>query len=293
MINFTIIIPHKNIPILLQRCLDSIPERDDIQIIVVDDNSDPDKVDFSTFPGLDRKNTEVYFTKEGKGAGYARNVGLLHAKGKWLLFADADDFFTPDLNIVLDIYKDSEYDVIYFKIKSVDSETLSPANRDEYINNLLEESQKTGNRDLLILVVAPWGRFVRRTLIENNNILFQESRYDNDVHFCARLATDTTNILISDFVFYCITYRQGSLTSVVTKEAAKIRFFVSLDRFYYLKKIGKADYLYSGIISRWRYVFGVNKILAISLIPQMFKIFNIRLSLRFIKQYIKRKKQNI
>ena len=38
---FSIIIPHKNIPSLLQRCLDSIPKRDDVQIIVVDDNSNP------------------------------------------------------------------------------------------------------------------------------------------------------------------------------------------------------------------------------------------------------------
>ena len=38
--NISIIIPHKNIPKLLERCLNSIPEREDIQIIIVDDNSD-------------------------------------------------------------------------------------------------------------------------------------------------------------------------------------------------------------------------------------------------------------
>ena len=69
MINYSIIIPHKNIPNLLQRCLDSIPNREDVQIIVVDDNSDPNIVDFDKFPGLNRCNVEVIFTKEGKGAG--------------------------------------------------------------------------------------------------------------------------------------------------------------------------------------------------------------------------------
>lgn len=34
---YSIIIPHKNILKLLQRCLDSIPERDDVQVIIVDD----------------------------------------------------------------------------------------------------------------------------------------------------------------------------------------------------------------------------------------------------------------
>ena len=37
--NFTIIIPHKNIPHLLERLIKSIPVRDDLEIIVVDDHS--------------------------------------------------------------------------------------------------------------------------------------------------------------------------------------------------------------------------------------------------------------
>jgi len=36
---FSIIIPHKEIPDLLMRCLRSIPVSEDIQVIVVDDNS--------------------------------------------------------------------------------------------------------------------------------------------------------------------------------------------------------------------------------------------------------------
>ena len=38
-INYSFIIPHRNVPHLLQRCIDSIPKRDDIQIIIVDDCS--------------------------------------------------------------------------------------------------------------------------------------------------------------------------------------------------------------------------------------------------------------
>ena len=36
---YSIVIPHYNAPTLLARMLSSIPERDDIQIIVVDDGS--------------------------------------------------------------------------------------------------------------------------------------------------------------------------------------------------------------------------------------------------------------
>lgn len=54
-------------PRLLERCLYSIPTWDEIQIIIIDDNSNSESVDFSHFPGNGRKNTEVLFTKEEKG----------------------------------------------------------------------------------------------------------------------------------------------------------------------------------------------------------------------------------
>ena len=65
MINYSIIIPLRNIPKLLQRSLDYIPYRDDVQIIVVDDNSDPQVVDVDNFPVMNIPIVEVYFTKEG------------------------------------------------------------------------------------------------------------------------------------------------------------------------------------------------------------------------------------
>ena len=96
--NYTIIIPHKNIPSLLKRCIDSIPKRKDLQIIIVDDNSSSSIVDFENFPGKERNDVNIIYTKEGRGAGYARNVGLLQADSKWVLFADADDYY-PEYSI--------------------------------------------------------------------------------------------------------------------------------------------------------------------------------------------------
>ena len=72
MINYSIIIPHKNIPQLLQRCLDSIPVRDDVQVIVVDDNSDSRIVDFHNFPKWKGSEYKVLFSKNNLTAGGAK-----------------------------------------------------------------------------------------------------------------------------------------------------------------------------------------------------------------------------
>ena len=80
---------------------------------MVDDNSDDDKVDFTKFPGLKDEKVEVYLTKEGKGAGYARNIGLKHAVGKWLIFADADDYFHPCINDIFDECVNLSEDIVF------------------------------------------------------------------------------------------------------------------------------------------------------------------------------------
>ena len=76
---FSIIIPHKDIPDLLMRCLKSIPVSEDIQVIVVDDNSADADTYLDKYPELSRPYLEFIRTTKGGGAGYARNVGLDHA----------------------------------------------------------------------------------------------------------------------------------------------------------------------------------------------------------------------
>ena len=58
---YSIIIPHYNIPELLQRCLNSIPDLPSFQVIIVDDCSDGKIVDFRYFPGMERENVKCIF----------------------------------------------------------------------------------------------------------------------------------------------------------------------------------------------------------------------------------------
>ena len=112
--NYSIIIPHKNTPELLRRCIKSIPQRDDLEIIIVDDNSSKEIVDFDNFPGLNRKNTTVIFNKEGKGAGNARNIAIPKTNGKYVIFADSDDFFNDYFIDILNDYCNKDFDIVYF-----------------------------------------------------------------------------------------------------------------------------------------------------------------------------------
>ena len=220
-INYSIIIPHKNIPKLLVRCINSIPERDDIQIVIVDDNSDDANTYLEKYRELLRFNVEFIFTKEGKGAGYARNIGLKHAKGKWIVFADADDSMLPEWTEITDQYLDSDADVIQFRIEDIITHKdcrWHNASFDNYAKGILLD------RDLLFYRNTCWAKMLNAEFIRNNGILFDEVKYGNDVFFGYQVAAQANHIIISQSAIYDVTYREGSLTTIKCREVSWIRY---------------------------------------------------------------------
>jgi len=231
---YSVIIPHYNITDLLQRCLDSIPKRSDLQVIIVDDNSDTNSVDFSNFPGLGKENTEVFFTKEGRGAGFARNVGLKKAVGEWVLFADSDDYFDIyELDRLLD--KDfHEYDAVAWPCSKI------------------QDGQKTlygdyGSSDdcsteIMFQMKEPWRKMVRRSVIEANNIVFQETAVSNDIMFSMRVASKCKKLYWNESVIYNWVNRKDSLSSKYYGKKLYTALDESISVNSFLKCIGKSKY---------------------------------------------------
>jgi len=243
-INYSVIIPHKNIPKLLQRCLSSIPSREDIQIIVVDDNSDPDIVDFGQFPGLYDPFVEVIFTKEGKGAGYARNVGITKAVGKWLLFADADDFYSHCINDILDEYVNSEADIIYFKNNNfiLDTHTVTYRHGSIRYNAYIDYWRHTpekAERLLRYKHLVPWAKIIKKYFIEKKNILFDEVSIANDITFSNLAGLYAEYIYADSRVLYNYTIRNDSIQHGQLSIEKKLDLvFVFGKRYRFLQKHG-------------------------------------------------------
>lgn len=215
MLQLTIIIPHHNIPELLDRCLDSIPEDDDIQVIVVDDNSSTDIVDFSSFPGCSRENVKIIFDKVGGGAGHARNVGLGFVKSKWVCFADADDFFSDGAFTEIRKYFSSNSDLVLFKVRSVNTDTLVEQNRSGVGINYAIDKYLAGNiepRMVAFCNEAPWAKLISYELIKSKGYLFDEIRFANDIMFSTKVSCAAKRIEISNFHLYTLTVRNGSLS---------------------------------------------------------------------------------
>lgn len=239
-INYSIIIPHKNIPKLLQRCLDSIPRRKDLQIIIVDDNSDPEKVDFDNFPGLNDPFVEVIFTKEGKGAGYARNVGLSKATGKWLLFTDADDFYNYCIDDILEEYVNFNADIVFFNVNSLDSDTYTTTYRCIHYKAYTDYWLYSPDKANILFRYKHSNvcfKLIKNELVQKNSISFDEVSIANDATFAylAGYYADTIHVDVRSL--YCMTVRKGSIrNSNMTFEKKIEVFYVIAKRYLFFKK---------------------------------------------------------
>ena len=221
---FSIIIPHHGIPELLGRCLRSIPVRDDIQVIVVDDNSPDADSYLERVPELSRKGVEFVRTTEGRGAGYARNVGLERVRGKWLMFADADDFFVEDMSRLLNKYRDSDADLIAFKMLTVYSDDITKAaHRSGYINKIIDQYLADGDEaPVRALLEIVWCKMIRMELVRQYNITFDEVPFSNDYYFSARVGCAARRVEVSPDTLYVVTRRSGSLTSHFAKKPGEL-----------------------------------------------------------------------
>lgn len=93
----TVVVPIYNGERYLRECLDSLVVQDypELEIILVDDGStDQSKSICQQYVSKDKRFQYIY--QENAGPNAARKTGVEHASGDWVLFADADDFVTPD-----------------------------------------------------------------------------------------------------------------------------------------------------------------------------------------------------
>ena len=219
---YTVIVPHYNSAEKLARLVTSIPERQDIEVVVVDDLSDAAQVELIQGNAALMSRALVLFPGRKLTAGGARNMGLRQAKGEWLLFADADDFFEPGAFDVLDreiLESNGSFDVFYFKVQGFREGGMEPSDRGLRLNRILDRYGRFSRFDH----VVPWAKLVRHQLIKDHGITFEEVRYSNDLMYSARLAFASGAVRIIDAVLYNLEEGDGGLTSHKSEEDSFLR----------------------------------------------------------------------
>lgn len=234
--SYSIIIPHYNLPTLLARCLISIPRRDDIQVIVVDDmSSEGNRQKLmemqGTFP-----NVQFVFCEKNRGGGAARNRGLDEAKGDYILFCDADDYFCKDFEHILDKFSAQQNDIVYFNANFVNADTGDTSklpNHVAEIINIYKKDPSRGEKLLRYYFGEPWCKMVRHSIIQNNRIRFEETKVHNDTQYSYLVGFHAKKLAVCDQPIYNYTIREGSVSRIVSDDRllTRVSVFARKNRF--------------------------------------------------------------
>ncbi len=238
-ITYSFIIPHKNCPELLQRCVNSIPRRNDVQIIVVDDDSDPNIVDWREFKFDNDKCIELVLTKGGHSAGAARNEGLKKAVGKWILFADSDDYYADGFLEVLD--QEQNVEVVFFNYQCIDNESKKKlhSNKDVIFNNF-ESDEKLLEK--IKYMNAPVIKMVSKDFIDHYHITFEDVILGNDIWYSYQVGFFCKSCKVINQKLYIYSINNNSITTsrTVAKDVVQIEAYVKQNAFF--KYIGHPEW---------------------------------------------------
>lgn len=237
---FSVIVPVYKVQAYLQACLESVLGQSftDLELIAVDDCS-PDACGalIDEFAARDSRVRAVHL-KENVGLGRARNAGMEHATGDYLVFLDSDDTLTPDaLHAISDRIKETdEPDVLVYDYARTfwSGEEV----RNQYAS-LLEEKDPAPFRladrpGLLRLLMVAWNKAYRRDFIERQGFTFPPGFYE-DTPWTFPVMMTADSIATLDRV--CVHYRQrrrGSILRTTTRQHFDIfdqyeRVFAFLD----------------------------------------------------------------
>lgn len=187
----SIIIPVYNGAKQIANCLDSIWAQklntEDYEVVCVDDCSTDNTQEVLTEICKEHSNLRLVKNDKNRRAGGSRNHGVMVAKGEYVVFIDADDYFHPQsLKNGLSYIKENNLDIL---ICDSSREYLGKPN-DKLTHNFSNRNIISG-RDFMIingLPYAPWKYLFKRSIMIENQIYFEENVSAEDVDWTHRMA---------------------------------------------------------------------------------------------------------
>jgi glycosyltransferase involved in cell wall biosynthesis len=272
-----------------------------IQVIVVDDKSTLRLDEFEECKAAYSAQGVLFFTNEGvKGGGNSRNVGITHARGKWLLFSDADDYFIGDFFEIVQQYFDAEEDIVYFPPTSQEEGSGYKSVRHLEYSKRMEDYRNNANREnelnLKYRLVGPWSKLIRRDMIQQHHIRFDKVMHSNDVMFSIKAAYHSRSITVSPDTIYCIMRNDSSLTSNINVTAYCNRCDIWIKRYLFMKKhLCREDFNLLDLFGGGRIIEGIETGVGVKVVLQTiikFKHYHIHIipkkffNLKLIKKWL-------
>lgn len=209
----SIIIPVYNAQEYIKKCVESflIGTYQNIEILLINDGSTDSSLE--VIRELEEKYPEkiIVYSQENCGVAKTRNKGIIYATGKYIVFADNDDYVDNDYveRLVKEIEKE-DYDYIVSSFRRVDKR-----------GKILYQKKYKDESWTYYMFETPWAKIFKREFLIENEIKYMDVPVGEDIYFsiCANWKSDKKKVI--PYVGYNWLYNEASVSNTIHKEHSK------------------------------------------------------------------------
>ena len=229
----SIIIPLYNAEKFFDRCMESVINQtigfNNVEVIIVDDCSTDNSYEIASKYAEKYDNVSLYKTEKNSGiAGHARNIGLEHATGEYLMFSDADDFFSDDAcEVLINYAKEVKADVVTANYSNADEDGVpweKPIfDKDKYKSFKLDKKENLMN-SFFVMNSSVCNKIFKSSFVKENDLHFLEGVPAEDAYFSYSAMLKGAVIYYNDSIIYYYRMRNKSGNLSVSWNCSKDYF---------------------------------------------------------------------
>lgn len=176
----SIVIPAFNSAKYIEKCINSIliQKYVNLEIIIIDDNSDDNTYEICKNIEKKDKRVKIYKNEKNRGVSFSRNLGIDYATGEYITFVDADDYIQEDMySTMIEKLENYNFSLImcnFYKevhgkdLRKNDKEKDMVFSKKDLMNNIFLSDYYCG---------FVWNKIYITNIIKNNNMRFNEEVY--------------------------------------------------------------------------------------------------------------------
>ena len=217
-LKISVIIPVYNESENIRECLESITSQSlrEIEIICVDDGSTDNSVEIIQ-KYMEEDDRIVLLTQQNQGAGTARNYGMSFAKGEFICFMDADDFY-PATTILRNLYISAKHNNVKIcggSFSTLNGKKVITEYSDEFAKYTFDHNGLIEYKDYQF--DYGYHRFIydRKMLVENNIVFPKYLRFQDPPFMAHAMTTAGSFYAVSQVVYR---YRKNNAKLTWTRE---------------------------------------------------------------------------
>jgi len=190
---FSVVIPTYNSEKFIVRTINQVINQtigfENIELIIVDDNSIDNTPDIISEYSKNHKNIKTIFLQKSHGnPGFSRNMGIEHSTADYILFLDHDDLLHDDLCETIESNITKDMDVIIFGYEM---------DYDGYVEKFFMNINTINASTILC-----WNKAYKREFLLNNNIKFPNHLVE-DFYFMIQINLKVKNwIALDNYIGY-------------------------------------------------------------------------------------------